>query len=72
MYGLIVTQYGDIEDPIKVAGMTPDPTIKWYVENHYGYDMNFMGPTAAILVGFAVFFALMFAVGMKVLCFQTR
>ncbi|KAF3450693.1 hypothetical protein FNV43_RR06782 [Rhamnella rubrinervis] len=72
VYGLIVTQYGDIEDTIKVAGMTPDPTIEWYVENHYGYDMNFMWPTAAILVGFAVFFALMVAVGIKVLSFQTR
>ncbi len=72
VYGLIVTQYGDIEDSIKVPGIVPDPSIKWYVENHFGYNLNFMGPTAAILVMFAVFFALMFAVCIKRLNFQNR
>uniref|UniRef100_A0A2N9FEM7 ABC transporter domain-containing protein n=1 Tax=Fagus sylvatica TaxID=28930 RepID=A0A2N9FEM7_FAGSY len=28
VYGLIVTQYGDITDTIKVPGIVPDPTIK--------------------------------------------
>ncbi|KAF4399195.1 hypothetical protein G4B88_022278 [Cannabis sativa] len=72
VYGLIVTQYGDIEETIKVAGTTPDPTVKWYVENHFGYDPNFMGPTAAILVAFGAFFALMFAVCITKLNFQNR
>ncbi|GLT71132.1 hypothetical protein SLA2020_431730 [Shorea laevis] len=72
VYGLIVTQYGDIEDTIKVPGIVPDPSIKWYVENHFGYNLNFMGPTAAILVMFAAFFALMFAVCIKRLNFQNR
>ncbi|KAL5576927.1 hypothetical protein UlMin_018626 [Ulmus minor] len=70
--GLIVTQYGDLEDTIKVAGITPDPTIKWYVQDHFGYDLNFMGPTAAVLVAFGAFFALMFAVCIKKLNFQKR
>ncbi|KAK1575446.1 hypothetical protein Q3G72_005536 [Acer saccharum] len=61
VYGLIVTQYGDIEDAIKVLG-TPDPSIKWYVQNHFGVDLSFMGPTAVIVVAFAAFFALLFAV----------
>ncbi|KAF3943051.1 hypothetical protein CMV_030353, partial [Castanea mollissima] len=72
VYGLIVTQYGDINATIKVPGILPDPTIKWYVENHFGYDLNFMGPTAAILVTFAAFFALMFAVCIKTMNFQNR
>ncbi|KAM3699670.1 hypothetical protein ACJW31_05G043100 [Castanea mollissima] len=72
VYGLIVTQYGDINATIKVPGIVPDPTIKWYVENHFGYDLNFMGPTAAILVTFAAFFALMFAVCIKTMNFQNR
>ncbi|KDP40864.1 hypothetical protein JCGZ_24863 [Jatropha curcas] len=72
VYGLIVTQYGDIEDTIKVNGIEPDPSIKWYVQNHFGYDLNFMGPTAAILVAFCAFFALVFAFCIKKLNFQTR
>ncbi|CAN6886391.1 unnamed protein product [Brassica oleracea] len=72
VYGLIVSQYGDQEDTIKVPGMMEDPTIKWYIENHYGYDPNFMGSIAAVLVGFTVFFAFMFAFGIKMLNFQQR
>ncbi|KAF8083300.1 hypothetical protein N665_0783s0010 [Sinapis alba] len=72
VYGLIVSQYGDVEDTIKVPGMVEDPTIKWYIQNHYGYDPSFMGSIAAVLVGFTVFFAFMFAFGIKMLNFQQR
>ncbi|CAA7057995.1 unnamed protein product [Microthlaspi erraticum] len=72
VYGLIVSQYGDVEDTIKVPGMTEDPTIKWYIENQFGFDPNFMGPVAAVLVGFTLFFAFMFAFGIKMLNFQQR
>lgn len=72
VYGLIVSQYGDLEDTIKVAGMSPDPTIKWYVQNHFGYDPNFMAPVAVVLVGFGVFFAFMYAYCIKTLNFQMR
>ncbi|KAH0943589.1 hypothetical protein HID58_003226 [Brassica napus] len=72
VYGLIVSQYGDVEDTIKVPGMMNDPTIKWYIKNHYGYDPNFMSSIAAVLVGFTVFFAFMFAFGIKMLNFQQR
>ncbi|KAF5957020.1 hypothetical protein HYC85_004245 [Camellia sinensis] len=61
VYGLIVSQYGDIEDTIKVPGMVIDPTIKWYVQHHFGYEQNFIKPIAGVLVGFAVFFAFLYA-----------
>ncbi|XP_010545667.1 PREDICTED: ABC transporter G family member 29 [Tarenaya hassleriana] len=72
VYGLIVSQYGDVEDRIRVTGMDRDPTIKWYIENHFGYDPDFMGPIAAVLVGFSVFFAFMFAFCIRTLNFQQR
>ena len=72
VYGLIATQYGDVLDTIKVPGVSPDPTIKWYVQNHFGYEQDFIGPIAAGLVGFAVFFAFMYAYCIKTLNFQTR
>lgn len=61
-----------MEDTIKVPGVKPDPSIKWYVENHFGYDLDFMGPVAVVLVCFTVFFALVYAFCIKVLNFQQR
>ncbi|KAL6006088.1 ABC transporter G member 42 [Asimina triloba] len=48
VYGLIVSQYGDLKDEIQVPG-AHNQTIKFYVEDHFGYDNNFMGAVAAVL-----------------------
>ncbi|KAI8529594.1 hypothetical protein RHMOL_Rhmol12G0237000 [Rhododendron molle] len=72
VYGLIVSQYGDIVDTIKVPGVVPDPTVKWYLEHHFGYEPNFIGPVAGVLVCFTVFFAFMYAYCIKTLNFQRR
>ncbi|KAL6996420.1 ABC transporter G member 36, partial [Sarracenia purpurea var. burkii] len=72
VYGLIVSQYGDVEDTIKVPGMVPDPTIKLYIQDHYGYELDFIGPVAGALIGFAVFFAFMYAYCIRTLNFQMR
>ncbi|XP_058115189.1 ABC transporter G family member 42-like isoform X2 [Magnolia sinica] len=71
VYGLIVSQYGDLENTIQVPGGTTMP-IKSYIEDHFGYKNDFMGPVAAVLVGFTVFFAFMFAYCIKILNFQQR
>ncbi|CAL5350263.1 unnamed protein product [Camellia sinensis] len=73
VYGLIVSQYGDVTDPITVPGMKNSTTIQWYVKNNFGYEPNFIGPVAGVLVGFAVFFAFMNAYYcIKTLNFQMR
>ncbi|XP_065866240.1 ABC transporter G family member 29-like [Euphorbia lathyris] len=72
VYGLIVSQYRDIDDTIRAPGLEPDPSIKWYIMHHYGYDPDFMGAVAGVLVAFTVFFAFMFAFCIKFLNFQTR
>ncbi|XP_010528954.1 PREDICTED: ABC transporter G family member 29-like [Tarenaya hassleriana] len=72
VYGLILSQYGDMEDRIKVPGMDHDPTIKWYIKHHFGYDPDFMAPVAVVLVAFPVFFAFMFALCIRILNFQQR
>ena len=57
VYGLIVSQYRDIEDPLFVPGSTTQNfTVKGYIEDHYGFKSDFMGPVAAVLVAFTVFF----------------
>ena len=71
VYGLIVSQYGDVSDPITL----PDGSrvaIKAYIQEHFGYDPDFMGQVAAVLVGFTVFFAFLFAFCIRTLNFQTR
>ncbi|MCD7465303.1 hypothetical protein HAX54_001013 [Datura stramonium] len=72
VYGCIVSQYGDVEDTIKVPGMSIDPKIKDYIIDHFGYNPNFMGPVAIVLVSFAVFFAFVYSYGIKTLNFQRR
>ncbi|XP_057431805.1 ABC transporter G family member 36-like [Lotus japonicus] len=72
VYGLIVSQYRDVTDPIFVAGSTQNFTVKEYIEDHYGFKSDFMGPVAAVLVLFTCFFAFVFAVCIKVLNFQSR
>ena len=71
VYGLIVTQYEDLEDIIRVPG-EPNQMIKSYVKDHFGYDLDFMGVVAGVLAGFAVFFAIMFAYCIKSLNFHYR
>ncbi|XP_022843334.1 ABC transporter G family member 35-like [Olea europaea var. sylvestris] len=72
VYGLIIGQYGDMEETITVPGMSSAPMIKNYIQDHFGYDPNFKGPVAAVLVGFTVFFAFLFAYCIKKLNFQMR
>ncbi|KAG5572717.1 hypothetical protein H5410_062483 [Solanum commersonii] len=48
LYGCIVSQYGDVEDTIKVPGMSSDPKIKDYIIDHFGYNPNFMGLVATV------------------------
>ncbi|XP_043722733.1 ABC transporter G family member 42-like [Telopea speciosissima] len=45
VYGLIVSQYGDMEQDITLPGGNRQ-SIKTYVEEHFGYDTGFMGPIA--------------------------
>ncbi|CAL0332406.1 unnamed protein product [Lupinus luteus] len=72
VYGLIVSQYRDVMDEIEVPGWNYKPMIKDYIDLQYGFKANFMGPVAAVLVAFPVFFAFVFATGIKMLNFQTR
>ncbi|KAI4355588.1 hypothetical protein L6164_004346 [Bauhinia variegata] len=66
VYGLIVSQYRDVTETITVPGLPGEQQIKVYLEDHYGFKPDFMGPVAAVLIAFTVFFAFMFAFCIKV------
>ncbi|XP_050234079.1 ABC transporter G family member 29-like [Mercurialis annua] len=72
VYGLILSQYRDAEDLITVPGMLEKSKIRDYIQDFYGYDPDFMGPIAAVLVGFTVFFAFVYVYAIRTLNFQTR
>ncbi|XP_057518787.1 ABC transporter G family member 35-like [Amaranthus tricolor] len=72
VYGLIVSQYGDLTQTLKGTGFPQDPMIKDYIQVHFGYDPDFMGPVAVVLVGFTVFFAFLYAYCIRTLNFQMR
>ncbi|KAK9130975.1 hypothetical protein Sjap_011462 [Stephania japonica] len=71
VYGLIITQYGDLEDLIEVPS-GGKMMIKDYVEQQFGFKRSFIGPVAGVLVGFAAFFAFLYAYCIKALNFQQR
>ncbi|KAI9109470.1 hypothetical protein K1719_019524 [Acacia pycnantha] len=77
VYGLIVSQYRDVTTDINApgygvnGGMGRVP-LNQYIEDHCGFKTDFMGPVAAVLIAFAVFFAFMFAYCIKTLNFQMR
>ncbi|XP_024977638.1 ABC transporter G family member 29-like [Cynara cardunculus var. scolymus] len=70
--GLIISQYGDLDETIKVPGMSYDPTIKWYVQSYFGYNADALGSVATILVVFTVLFASIYAYCLHKLNFQIR
>lgn len=71
VYGLVVSQYGDVEDFIKVPGQ-PDQQVGPFIKSYFGYDQDFMGIVAAVLAGFTVFFAFLYAYCIKTFNFQHR
>ncbi|XP_057834764.2 ABC transporter G family member 36 [Cryptomeria japonica] len=71
VYGLIASQYGDVTDDLQVIGEGIKP-LNQFVEDYFGYKHDFLGAVAAVLVGFAVFFAFTFAYCIRVLNFQQR
>ncbi|KAD2806245.1 hypothetical protein E3N88_39622 [Mikania micrantha] len=72
VYGCIVSQYHDANQEIIVPGQTPNPIMSEFIKDYYGFELDFMGPVAAVLVGFCVFFALLYAFFLRTLNFQMR
>ncbi|KAI4379328.1 hypothetical protein MLD38_005643 [Melastoma candidum] len=71
VYGLIVSQYRDVTESITLPSGQTMQTNE-YIKETFGYDPNFLGPVAGVLVGFTVFFAFMYAYCIKALNFQMR
>ncbi|PKA64631.1 Pleiotropic drug resistance protein 12 [Apostasia shenzhenica] len=71
LYGLIVTQYGDMNDIIKVPGQE-DQRIRDYVMNHYGFRNDYQGIMIAVLMSYAILFSFMYTYCIRYKNFQKR
>ncbi|KAJ6346921.1 hypothetical protein OIU76_003582 [Salix suchowensis] len=71
LYGLIVSQYGDIQEPITISINTTQ-TVEAYVKDYLGFDHDFLGVVGAVVLGWTILFAFIFAFSIKAFNFQRR
>ncbi|KAL9463298.1 hypothetical protein AB3S75_001161 [Citrus x aurantiifolia] len=67
LYGLIASQYGDVEDKIETG-----ETVKHFLREYYGFKHSFLGAVAGVLIAFAALFGILFPLGIKQFNFQRR
>lgn len=72
LYGLLVSQYGDVDALVQRAGGAQTIAIKQLLKEQFGYRHDLLGPAAIAVVSFCLLFALTFAFAIKALNFQTR
>ncbi|GLJ44167.1 hypothetical protein SUGI_0921640 [Cryptomeria japonica] len=71
LYGLVASQFGDVEEWMDLDnGETK--LVKDYIRDFFGFHHDFIGVIAGGTSGFCLFFALIFAFGIKYLNFQKR
>lgn len=69
--GLITSQYGDMRKKINIDGK-PQQAVEDFLKDYFGFQRDFLGVVAAVLVIFPVLFALLFSISVSRLNFQKR
>ncbi|KAL4195313.1 hypothetical protein AMTRI_Chr05g72720 [Amborella trichopoda] len=73
LYGLVTSQFGDVHTNLEVVdSTTTTQTVAAFVSDYFGFEHDFLGVVAAVIVGFPVLFAFIFAFSIKFLNFQKR
>ncbi|XP_074275947.1 pleiotropic drug resistance protein 1-like [Silene latifolia] len=70
LYGLVASQFGDIQETL--VDNPENVTVEEFIRNYFGFHHDFLGEVAAIVAGFAVLFAFIFAFSVKTFNFQKR
>ncbi|KAG5228963.1 ABC transporter family protein [Salix suchowensis] len=65
--GLVSSQFGDMKDRLETG-----ETVDQFVRAYFDFKHEFLGAVAAVIFGFTVFFAITFAVCIKLFNFQRR
>ncbi|KAG6540832.1 hypothetical protein Mapa_017810 [Marchantia paleacea] len=69
LYGLVTSQLGSVQTVMTSPTAIP---IKDYIRNYFGYNYDWLGYVAAVLVGFCLLFWSVFAFSIKYFNFQKR
>ncbi|KAJ0735440.1 putative ABC-2 type transporter [Helianthus annuus] len=72
LYGLLTSQYGDVNEPLKLADGLHSVPLRQFLKDELGYRYEFLGVAATAVVGFCLLFAVTFAFTMKSFNFQRR
>ncbi|MCO5606348.1 hypothetical protein L7F22_060536 [Adiantum nelumboides] len=73
LYGVIVSQLGDIETFISDPDNTGNPlSVRQYIEDSFGYKHDFLGVVAGMHLVWVFVFLFMFAFGIMKINFQKR
>ena len=64
---MVASQFGDKKDMLDTGERVED-----FVRDYFGFHHDFLGVVATVVVGFAVLFAFIFAVSIKMFNFQRR
>lgn len=67
LYGLVGSQFGDVKDTLETG-----ETVAYFVRSYFGFKHELLGVVAAVILGFAVLFAIIFAFSIKMFNFQSR
>ncbi|PON90757.1 ABC type transporter protein [Trema orientale] len=67
LYGLVASQFGDIKETFDSG-----ETVEHYVKSYFGFESDFVGVVAVVLVGISVLFGFIFAFSIKAFNFQKR
>ncbi|XP_027349850.1 pleiotropic drug resistance protein 1-like isoform X3 [Abrus precatorius] len=70
LYGLVTSQFGDIQKHVEFNGKST--SVEDFLRNYFGYKHDFLGVVAAVLIGFSLTFAFIFAMAIKTFNFQRR
>ncbi|KAK9677176.1 hypothetical protein RND81_11G125600 [Saponaria officinalis] len=68
--GLVTSQFGDVQETL--TDSVGNVTVKEFIKDYFGFHHDFLGEVAAIVAGFAVLFAVIFAFSVRTFNFQKR
>ncbi|XP_059635000.1 ABC transporter G family member 32 [Cornus florida] len=72
LYGLLASQYGDVDEVVKLSDGVQTVAIRVLVRNVFGFRHDFLGICGIMVVGFCMMFGVIFAYAIKSFNFQKR
>eukprot|EP00257_Ricinus_communis_P024859 XP_025012273.1 pleiotropic drug resistance protein 1 isoform X10 [Ricinus communis] len=67
LYGLVASQFGDIKEELDTG-----ETVEHFLRSYFGFQHDFVGIVAVVLVGICVLFGFLFAFSIRTFNFQRR